>query len=235
MKIRPCAVFRPRPWMSEMKTSMPARFWPPLTMPNSDACLIELMVSPPALARPMIFAFDACACSRNDEKSEPWERMAHLAEHLAAVLQHHRLGVALEGVAEGVVGGQEEPGVAAGLDDRAAGAVGEHPGVVGPVDGVGRARLAGQVGRRRAGNEERLALLARQLVDRQRDRRGRHVEDRRRPCRRRTRCGRSSSRRRACSGGRPRRPRPSCPCAAAPKSSTAMRAARTEPGPATSA
>ena len=40
-------------------------------MPNSDACLIELIVSPPALARPMILAFDACACSRKDEKSVP--------------------------------------------------------------------------------------------------------------------------------------------------------------------
>ncbi len=38
-------------------------------MPNSEACLIELIVSPPALARPMICAFEACACSRNDEKS----------------------------------------------------------------------------------------------------------------------------------------------------------------------
>ncbi len=38
-------------------------------MPNSAACLIEFVVSPPALARPMIFAFDACACSRNELKS----------------------------------------------------------------------------------------------------------------------------------------------------------------------
>jgi hypothetical protein len=43
--------------MSLMKISRPASFWPPSTMPNSDACLIELMVSPPALASPMIFAF----------------------------------------------------------------------------------------------------------------------------------------------------------------------------------
>jgi len=34
-----------------------------------DACLIELTVSAPALASPMILAFDACACSRNEEKS----------------------------------------------------------------------------------------------------------------------------------------------------------------------
>jgi hypothetical protein len=39
-------------------------------MPNSAACLIALVVSPPAFASPMIFAFELCACSRNEEKSE---------------------------------------------------------------------------------------------------------------------------------------------------------------------
>jgi len=39
-------------------------------MPNSEAALIELMVSPPAFARPITFAFEVCACSRNEEKSE---------------------------------------------------------------------------------------------------------------------------------------------------------------------
>ena len=38
-------------------------------MPNSDACLMELMVSPPALARPITLALEACACSRKEEKS----------------------------------------------------------------------------------------------------------------------------------------------------------------------
>jgi hypothetical protein len=33
--------------------------------------LIELMVSPPALARPMICAPELCALSRKDEKSLP--------------------------------------------------------------------------------------------------------------------------------------------------------------------
>jgi hypothetical protein len=31
--------------------------------------LIELVVSPPALASPMILAFELCACSRKEEKS----------------------------------------------------------------------------------------------------------------------------------------------------------------------
>src|SRR5258708_10906319 len=67
---RPCALCRPSALTSLANTSKPASFWPPLTMPNSAACLIELIVSPPALARPITLAFDDCACSRNDEKSE---------------------------------------------------------------------------------------------------------------------------------------------------------------------
>src|SRR5471032_2281656 len=65
----PCAVCNPSALTSLANTSRPASFCPPLTMPNSDACLIELIVSPPALARPMTFALDVCDCSRNEEKS----------------------------------------------------------------------------------------------------------------------------------------------------------------------
>src|SRR4051812_18564953 len=70
VRVRPCAVGKPSAATSLANTSRPAILWPPLTMPNSDACLIELMVSPPALARPTTLAFDACACSRNDEKPD---------------------------------------------------------------------------------------------------------------------------------------------------------------------
>ena len=38
-------------------------------MPNSNACLMLLMVSPLPLARPITWALDACACNRKDEKS----------------------------------------------------------------------------------------------------------------------------------------------------------------------
>jgi hypothetical protein len=41
--------------------------------------------------------------------------MADLAEHFAAALEHDRFGVALERIAEGIIGGEEEPGVAAVL------------------------------------------------------------------------------------------------------------------------
>jgi metal-dependent amidase/aminoacylase/carboxypeptidase family protein len=80
----------------------------------------------------MILALDDCACSRNDEKS--WLLIA--ADYLAAILQDGRGGVALQRLAECVVGGDEEPCVAAGLGDRSAGSVGQHPGIVGPVNRV---------------------------------------------------------------------------------------------------
>src|SRR5262245_47204615 len=120
-----------------MKSRSAASFWPPETMPNSAACLTELMVSPPALASPMTLALEAWACSRNEEKSVPGERMTHLAEHLAAVSHHHFGGVTLERLAERIIGGNEEPGIAAGLNHGLAGAVGERPVIVSPVHGIG--------------------------------------------------------------------------------------------------
>src|SRR5215470_15654524 len=66
---RPFAVASPSAATSLENTSRPASFCPPFTMPNSAACLIELMVSPPALASPITLAFELCACSRKDEKS----------------------------------------------------------------------------------------------------------------------------------------------------------------------
>ena len=52
-----------------MNTSRPAIFILPVR-PNSFAALTELMKSPPAFASPSTCAFDDCACSRNDEKSD---------------------------------------------------------------------------------------------------------------------------------------------------------------------
>src|SRR5678815_2155701 len=69
VRVKPCAACKPIALTSLTNTSSPANFCPPLTMPNSAPCLIELMVSPPALASPMILALELCACSKNDEKS----------------------------------------------------------------------------------------------------------------------------------------------------------------------
>ena len=103
--------------------------------------------------------------------------MADLAQNLAAVGLDRRRGVALERMAEGVIRGQEEPAVAAGLHQRLAGAVGERPGVVGPVDRIGRALRTGQIRGGRARNQEHLVLFANDLADGERDRGGRHVDD----------------------------------------------------------
>jgi hypothetical protein len=65
-------------------------------------------------------------------------------EHLAAVLFDDRRGVALQRMAERVIRGDEEPAVAAALDDRRAGAVGQCDGIVKPVQPGRSAGLAGQ-------------------------------------------------------------------------------------------
>ncbi|MNN32456.1 hypothetical protein D3C81_1461780 [compost metagenome] len=94
--------------------------------------------------------------------------MAHLPRHRAAVGLHHRRGIAFQRVAEGVVGGQEEPRLAALLDHRAAGALGQRHRVIGVVHRVRRALFVGQA--RGAGTDVDVdALLLRSdLVHRQR-------------------------------------------------------------------
>ncbi|MNR08969.1 hypothetical protein D3C85_1251520 [compost metagenome] len=80
-------------------------------------------------------------------------------------------------MAEGVVGGQEEPGITAILDHRAPGAVGQHPGVEEPVHSGSRAVLAREVGAAGSRVDVGLSFFARDLVDRQGDRRHGHVDD----------------------------------------------------------
>src|SRR5450830_561476 len=69
VRYMPWVSFRPSECTSLMNISRPASFML-LVMPNSLAALMALMVSPPALARPRIWALEFCACSRKDEKSE---------------------------------------------------------------------------------------------------------------------------------------------------------------------
>src|SRR5207342_1153842 len=68
VRYMPWVAFRPSECTSLMNISRPASFIV-LVMPNSLAALTELIVSPPALARPRICALLDCACSRKDEKS----------------------------------------------------------------------------------------------------------------------------------------------------------------------
>ena len=146
-------------------------------MPNSAACLIELTVSCPALARPTIFAFELCACKRKDEKSEALSGIEHVAQHLAPVGLDDVAGVLLQRVAESVVHGDEVPGVAAGLHQRAARRDRERVRVKGPVEAVGRAGRARDRRRRRADDDVDLLLLGGDSLHRKRDRGRREVGD----------------------------------------------------------
>src|SRR5665647_93802 len=143
---RPWAVCRPSALMSVANTSRPARLWPPLTMPNSDDCLIVDGVAA-GIGEPDDFGFGSLRLQQERREVVGVERVAHLAEHFTAVLFHHRRSVALKRIAEGIVGREEEPGVATRLHHRLAGAVGQHPGVIGPVHGVGIALRPGEIGR----------------------------------------------------------------------------------------
>ncbi len=82
-------------------------------MPNSAACFSALVVSPPALASATTLALEAWACSRNEEKSEELSGVTDVAQHLAAAFLDDVGGIAFQRHAEGVVGGDEEPGVLA--------------------------------------------------------------------------------------------------------------------------
>ena len=64
------------------------------------------------------------------------EWMPHRAEHLAAVGQHYCSGIALKGVAKGIICSEKKPSVAAGLYNCRSRAMRKHPGIVGPVNCV---------------------------------------------------------------------------------------------------
>ena len=106
------------------------------------------------------------------------DRMTHAAQHLAAIGQHDRRGVALESLAEGIVGSDEEPGVAAGLHHRLAGAIAPASRCR-RSSGSCSANTSVPVRSDVAAPETRqhLVLLARQLADRERHAGGRHVDD----------------------------------------------------------
>ncbi|MEY9241867.1 hypothetical protein ABIF27_002522 [Bradyrhizobium elkanii] len=146
-------------------------------MPNSAACLIELVVSSPALASPMILGLRALRLQQEGREVRRIERHADRADHLALLRHDDVAGVLFQRVAEGVVGGQEEPGVATRLRQRAAGPDGERAGVIGPVEAVGRAGIARDARGRRANHDVDLLLFLRQLLHRERDRRRRELGD----------------------------------------------------------
>src|SRR5437868_9123995 len=73
--------------------------------------------------------------------------MADAAQHLAAGLQHDIAGVPFEVLAEGIIGGEEEPGVEAAFDRGKPGHVGLRIGVEHIMHAGGRAGFVGETDR----------------------------------------------------------------------------------------
>ncbi|MEY9181081.1 hypothetical protein ABIA41_002516 [Bradyrhizobium sp. USDA 313] len=163
--------------MSETKASSGETFWPPLVMPNSAACLIALTVSPPALASPDDLGFGSLGLQQERGEIRRVERMAHAAEHLAAGLGHDTAGVLLQVLAEGVIGGEEEPGVETRLHSRKTGHIGLAVGIEHVVDRVGTTGLVGETDRARAVEHDDLVARFRDLAGGKRGRGGRDVVD----------------------------------------------------------
>ena len=105
------------------------------------------------------------------------EGVEHVAEHLAPVGFDDVARVFLQRMTESVVHGDEVPGVAAGLHQRAARRDRERVRVKGPVEAIGRAGRAGDRRRRRADDDVDLLLLGGDLLHRKRDRGRREVGD----------------------------------------------------------
>ena len=105
------------------------------------------------------------------------ERMLDPADDLAAIGIDHRRRVALQRGAEGIIGGEEEPGVAARLHQRLPRGMGQHVGVVGPVHRIWRALRIGEIGGRGARVDVDAVLLLDDVVDGKRDAGIGHVDD----------------------------------------------------------
>ena len=116
-----------------MNTSRPASFWPPSTMPNSARLLDRVDGVAAGIGEADHLGLRGLRLQQEGGEVGGIERPLTLPSTLPPAALTTVGGVALERVAEGVVGGDEEPGVAAALDHRAAGAMGERVGVVGPV------------------------------------------------------------------------------------------------------
>ena len=95
------------------------------------------------------------------------QRVAHGAEDLPAQGGHEFGGVLLQGLAEGVVGRDEEPGLATMLDDGLPGPFAQGVGVVNVVDAVGGPGLVGQIRASRTRIHGDPLLVARDFLYRQ--------------------------------------------------------------------
>src|SRR5262249_56868607 len=103
--------------------------------------------------------------------------MRDRSDYLAAVADDALCGVGLKRMAEGVIGSEEKPGVAAAFDHFLRGADCEGVRIEHPLHRIRRAELAMEIGRPgRMGDEELLAVVS-DLLNRKTDRGNRHVDN----------------------------------------------------------
>ncbi len=103
-------------WMSVMNIRRLASFCPPCVIPNSRACLIEVIVSLPALASPITWHRTPVHGSRKDEKScvaNGWRTAPTTVPPARLTKLDASCSAPAHGA--GVVGCEEEPRVAACL------------------------------------------------------------------------------------------------------------------------
>jgi hypothetical protein len=103
--------------------------------------------------------------------------MAHRPHYLAAAGHHHRRGVALEGMSEGIVGGDEKPGIPTLLHQCPAGRRRKAVGVEAPVHAVRRTGFSSEIRTGSAGVDVDGVVRARHLAHGEPDGRIGNVED----------------------------------------------------------
>ena len=105
------------------------------------------------------------------------ERMLARTQHLAAVLLDVVGGFRLDTLAERVIDRDEVPVLAAARHHRRRCRVAGRPGVVDPLNGVGRTGLAGEIGTGGGRRQERHPRIPQQRIDGKTNGRIRHVDD----------------------------------------------------------
>ena len=147
-----------------------------LVRPNSAACLTELMVSEPALAKRDHLRVRRLRLQQEGTEVGIIQGMARAADHRAAQRRDRLRGFVLQRDAQRIIDRHEVPALVALRDQRFGETRSIRIGVVDPLDSVRRTLLAGQFGRRRGGVERDLVLFLDDLLHRERDRRVRHID-----------------------------------------------------------
>ena len=106
------------------------------------------------------------------------KRVFDVAQYLAAIRSDDCGCITLQCGAEGVIGGQEKPAVAARLGQRLAGAVSEHVSIISIGDGIGVTGLTGEIRAGRSRIEEDCILVLHKVADCKRHARVRGIGDR---------------------------------------------------------